>query len=76
MMTRKEKKQNEKIMKNLATIKIGDKVTLSPDCLEGMKKDGAVYEVLSEPIEICGTWCVKIEKYGYFAIDFLDKVTE
>ena len=65
----------KKTMKNLATIRIGDKVTLSPDCLEGMNNDGVVYEVLSDPVEICGTWCVRLDKRSsYFDIGFLEKV--
>ncbi len=64
----------------LATIHKGDKVkivnctALGYNCLEAERHKGEVLEVLDEPKQMGGGWCLKIEKEGWFDILFLEKV--
>lgn len=55
-------------------LKQGDKVIMV-NCLEAEKYKGKVWEVRSEPWNLCGTEVVLLRgKSGGFATDFLQKV--
>ena len=64
----------------LVSIKKGDKVklvncdALGYKCFEAARHAGEVLEVLDEPRQIGGSWCLRIEKEGWFDIIFLEKV--
>ena len=64
----------------LANIKKGDKVkitgceALGLKCLEADRHKDEVLEVLDNPKQFGGAWCLRIEKEGWFDIVFLEKV--
>ncbi len=61
-------------MKN--EIKKGDKVVMT-DCFEADFHKGEVWEVVSDPWEVCGSLCVLLEGYsGGFDVECLTKVVE
>lgn len=75
MQTKKYRERQQRTMSALATIRKGDRVKIV-NCLEAERYSGETFEVLSEPYQICGTWCVKIERKGTFDIGCLEKVWE
>lgn len=69
------KEHQQRTMQALASIHKGDKVKIV-SCLEAERYKGQIFEVQSDPWEICGSWCVKITGKGAFDIAFLEKVEE
>ena len=63
----------QRTMNALALIRKGDKVKIV-HCAEAESHAGETFKVISEPYQICGTWCVKIEQEGTFDIGCLEKV--
>lgn len=58
-----------------AMLKIGDKVIMNDKYRVSESKKGVIYEVRTEPREICGTICVFLKDYaGAYAADGLTKV--
>ncbi len=72
-ISNKQKERQQRTMKNLATIRKGDKVRIV-ECAEATRYEGQVFEVVTEPWEICGTWCVKLSGKSAFDIACLEKV--
>ena len=73
MQTNRQKEHEQRTKKALATIRKGDKVKIV-NCLEAERNAGKTFEVLSEPYELCGTWCVYLEEKRAFDIACLEKV--
>lgn len=73
IQTNRQKEYIQRTNKALATIRKGDKVKIV-NCLEAERAEGKTFEVLSEPWEVCGAWCVKITGKGAFDIACLEKV--
>lgn len=73
IISNKQTERQKRTMNNLATIRKGDNVRIV-NCAEAERYEGQTFKVLSEPWEICGTWCVKIERKGAFDIACLEKV--
>ena len=71
--TKEYRERQQRTMKALATIRECDRVKIV-HCLEAERYAGETFEVLSEPYQIGGTWCVKIERKGTFDIGCLEKV--
>lgn len=71
--TKEYRERQQRTMTALATIRKGDRVKIV-HCLEAERYEGETFEVLSEPYQIGGTWCVKIERKGTFDIGCLEKV--
>lgn len=69
----RQREHNQRTKKALATIRKGDTVKIV-NCLEADRNEGKTFEVLSEPYELCGAWCVYLEKKGAFDIACLEKV--
>lgn len=75
-LTKQDREYEKIVKKNLATVCVGDDVKVV-NCLEASSNKclGKTLKVLSEPYQICGTWCVKLECFGWFDIGRLDKCT-
>lgn len=56
-------------------MKIGDKVVMNDKYHVSEKNKGRIFEVRSEPWNICGSMVVKLKDYcGGYAVDGLDVV--
>lgn len=56
-------------------IKLGDKVKMNDKYYVSQKNKEKVFEVISEPWNLCGTMGVKLEGYsGGYAVDGLEVV--
>lgn len=55
----------------------GKKVVMNDKYCVSKKNKGKVFEVISEPYNICGTTVVKLKDYvGGYALDGLDEVVK
>ena len=58
-------------------LSIGDKVIMNDKYFVAKKNKELVFEVISDPQDICGTECVFLKDYvGAYAADGLTKVVE
>ena len=73
ILSKKQVEYEKKVKENLATIRVGDAV-VCVDCWEAELYGDKEFKVISEPWQIGGSWCVKLEGIGAFDIGRLKKV--
>lgn len=69
----KQKERLQRTTENLSKIKQGDTVKIV-NCFEADKNEGKTFKVVSEPYELCGSWCVWLENKGAWDIAKLEKI--
>ena len=75
IISNKLKEKMQRTKENLSKIRVGDTVKIF-NCFEADKYEGKTFKVTSEPFQLCGTWCVKIEGKGAWDIAALEKVEQ